>query len=154
MAIGGGFWAGGLHNAGMKDGSFDVAPFPTWKSNKSLFGAGGYGIFNSSKSKDLAFEIVKLMVKPESFDAIFPGNVTTPGRKSLLTAQRYSPTGPAHWSVFFSQLDGSVPISAPPYYNALATSLNQRTTQAISSGNAKGALDGMQQDFETAAKAS
>jgi ABC-type glycerol-3-phosphate transport system substrate-binding protein len=154
MTIGGGFWAGGLHNAGMKDGSFDVQLFPTWKSNKSLFGAGGYGIFNSSKKKDLAWEVVKLMVKPESFDVMFPGNVTTPGRKALMTADRYKTTGPEHWSVFYEQLNGSVPISAPPYYNALATSLNQRTTQAISSGNAKAALDGMQADFEKAAKGS
>ncbi|WNY34351.1 extracellular solute-binding protein [Curtobacterium flaccumfaciens] len=78
MTIGGGFWAGGLHNAGMRNGSFDVVEFPTWKSNKSLFGAGGYGIFNSSKQKDLAFEVIKLMVQPESFDALWPGNVTTP----------------------------------------------------------------------------
>ncbi|HET7723074.1 MAG TPA: sugar ABC transporter substrate-binding protein [Propionibacteriaceae bacterium] len=153
MTIGGGFWAGGLKNAGMKNGSFDVQKFPTWKSNKSLFGAGGYGIFNSSKNKDLSWEIVKLMVQPESFDIIFPGNVTTPGRKSLMTAERYTTTGPKNWSVFYDQLDGSVPISAPPYYNALATSLNQRTTQAISSGDAKAALDGMQADFEKAASA-
>jgi multiple sugar transport system substrate-binding protein len=127
-----------------------VVQFPTWKSNKSLFGAGGYGIFNSSKQKDLAFEIVKLMVQPSTFDTLWPGNVTTPGQKSLMTAARYSSTGPAHWSVFYDQLNGSVPISAPPYYNALATSLNQRTTQAISSGNAKKALDAMQADFEQA----
>ncbi|MDA8437524.1 MAG: sugar ABC transporter substrate-binding protein [Propionibacterium sp.] len=151
MTIGGGFWAGGLHNAGMKDGSFNVQMFPTWKSNKSLFGAGGYGIFKSSKNQDLAWEILKLMVQPESFDVIFPGNVTTPGRKSLMTAERYATTGPKNWQVFYDQLNGSVPISAPPYYNALATSLNQRTTQAISSGNAKAALDGMQSDFEKAA---
>ncbi len=154
MTIGGGFWAGGLHNAGMKDGSFDVQLFPKWKTNKSLFGAGGYGIFNSSKKKDLAWEVVKLMVQPESFDILFPGNVTTPGRKSLMTAKRYETTGPKHWSVFYDQLNGSVPISAPPYYNALATSLNQRTTQAIASGNAKAALDGMQADFEKAAQGS
>ncbi|MCL2514972.1 MAG: sugar ABC transporter substrate-binding protein [Microbacteriaceae bacterium] len=150
MTIGGGFWAGGLHNAGMKTGSFDVAPFPTWKSNKSLFGAGGYGIFNTSQKKDLAWEVVKMLVQPETFDIVYPGNVTTPARKSLMTADRYKTTGPEHWSVFWDQLNGSVPISAPPYYQALATSLNQRTTQALSSGNAKAALDGMQSDLEKA----
>ncbi|MFT4122256.1 MAG: sugar ABC transporter substrate-binding protein [Microbacteriaceae bacterium] len=151
MTIGGGFWAGGLHNAGMEDGSFDVQYFPTWKSNKSLFGAGGYGIFDSSQKKDLAFEVIKLMVQPESFDELWPGNVTTPGQKSLMTAERYADTGPKNWSVFYDQLENSVPISAPPYYNALATALNQRTTEAISSGNAKKALDGLQSDIETAA---
>ncbi len=37
---------------------------------------------------------------------------------------------------------------------ALATSLNQRTTEAISSGNAKAALDAMQSDLEKVAKGS
>jgi ABC-type sugar transport system, periplasmic component len=151
MTIGGGFWAGGLHNAGMKDGSFDAQLFPTWKSNRSLFGTNGFGIFNTSNKKDLAWEVIKMMVQPASFNIINPGNVTTPARKSLMTAERYKTTGPAHWSTFYDQLDNSMPISAPPYYNALATSLNQRTTQAISSGNAKAALDGMQSDLEKAA---
>ena len=31
MAIGGGFWTGGLHNAGMNNDMFDVLYFPTWK---------------------------------------------------------------------------------------------------------------------------
>jgi len=154
MSIGGGFWAGGLHNAGMKDGSFDAQTFPTWKGNKSLFGTGGYSIFQSSQKKDAAWEVIKMMIEPESFDIMFPGNVTTPGRKSLMTAERYTTTGPKNWSVFYDQLDGSVPISAPSYYNALATSLNQRTTEAISSGNAKAALDAMQSDLEKVAKAS
>jgi ABC-type glycerol-3-phosphate transport system substrate-binding protein len=154
MSIGGGFWAGGLHNAGMAPGTFNVQFFPRWKSNKSLFGTGGYSIFESSQKKDAAWEVIKMMIQPESFDIMFPGNVTTPGRKSLMTAQRYAPTGPENWKVFYDQLDGSVPISAPPYYNALATSLNQRTTQAVSAGRAKPSLDAMQADLEKISKGS
>jgi len=155
MAIGGGFWAGGLKNAGMAKGAFDVQMFPKWKSQRHLFGAGGYAIFKSSSKKDLAWELVKLLVQPSSFDAIWPGNVTTPVRKSLMTADRYKTTGPKHWSVFYDTLTkhpDTAPIPAPPYYNALATSLNQRTTEAISSGNAKQALDGMQSDLEKLAR--
>ncbi|HWD77865.1 MAG TPA: sugar ABC transporter substrate-binding protein, partial [Kribbella sp.] len=114
-------------------------------------------IFKSSKKKDLAWEVLKLLVKPDTFDLVFPGNVTTPGRKTLVTAARYSKTGPKHWSVFYDTLTkhpDTAPIPAPPYYNALATALNQRTTQAISSGNAKAALDGLQADLEKAAGAS
>ena len=154
MSIGGGFWAGGLHNAGMAPGTFNVQFFPRWKSNKSLFGTGGYSIFESSQKKDAAWEVIKMMIQPESFDIMFPGNVTTPGRKSLMTAQRYAPTGPENWKVFYDQLDGSVPISAPPYYNALATSLNQRTTQAVSAGRAKPSLDAMQAELEKISKGS
>lgn len=155
MAIGGGFWAGGLTNAGMKDGSFDVQYFPRWKSQRQLFGTNGYAIFKSSDKKDLAWEVVKLMSKPDSFNVLNPGNVTTPARRSLMTAERYAKTGPKNWQAFYSTLTDfpdTAPIPAPPYYNALATSLNQRTTEAISSGNAKAALDGMQKDLEKAAK--
>ncbi len=157
MSIGGGFWAGGLHNAGMKPGSFDVNFFPKWQSQRHLFGTGGYGIFAKSSKKDLAWEFVKAMITPTGLDALFPGNVSTPPRKSMMTAQRYAPTGPKHWSVFYDTLTDhpdTAPIPAPPYYNALATALNQRTTQAMTSGDAKSALDGLQSDLETAAKSS
>jgi multiple sugar transport system substrate-binding protein len=56
--------------------------------------------------------------------------------------------------VFYDTLTeypNTTPIPAPPYYNALANSLNARTTQAIARGNAKAALDGMQSDLESAA---
>lgn len=154
-AIGGGFWAGGLHNAGMKPDSFDVQLFPKWKSQRHLFGTGGYAIFKSSKNKDLAWEVLKLLTQPTSFDIIAPGNVTTPARKSLMTAERYSSTGPKNWKVFYDTLTDhpdTAPIPAPPFYNAMATALNTRTTEAVSTGNAKAALDGLQADLEAAAK--
>lgn len=157
MTIAGGFWAGGLSNAGMKPGSFDVQMFPKWKTQRHLFGTGGYGIFNASKHKDLAWEVVKTLSQPAMFDVLNPGNATTPVHRSQHTAARYKSTGPQHWSVFYDTLTehpDTAPIPAPPYYNALAIALNQRTTQAISTGNAKAALDGMQQDLETAASTS
>lgn len=156
MTIGGGFWAGGLHNAGMSPDAFDVQFFPKWKVQRHLFGTNGYGIMESSKKKDLAWEFLKSLITPESINALTPGNSSTPTRKSMMTAQKYSSTGPQHWQVFYDTLTehpNTAPIPAPPYYNALANSLNQRTTQAMSSGNAKAALDAMQRDLEAAAKA-
>jgi multiple sugar transport system substrate-binding protein len=155
MSIGGGFWAGGLHNAGMAAGSFDVQYFPKWKTQRHLFGAGGYGIFKSSKNKDLAWEFLKTLVSPKNMDLLSPGNVTTFPRKSMMTADRYTSTGPKNWHVFYDTLtrfDNTAPIPAPPYYNAMAIALNKRTTQAMSTGDAKAALDGLQSDLQTAAK--
>ena len=155
-AIGGGFWAGGLHNAGMKTGSFDVNFFPKWKSQRHLFGTNGYGIFAKSNNKDLAWEFLKTIITPEGINALIPGNVSTPTRKSMMTAAAYAGTGPTHWNVFYDTLTehpDTAPIPAPPYYNALASALNKRTTQATSSGNAKDALNGLQTDLEAAAKA-
>ena len=41
MTPAGGFWAGGLNNAGMENGSFDVQLFPKWKNQRHQFGTGG-----------------------------------------------------------------------------------------------------------------
>ena len=154
MAIGGGFWAGGLHNAGMKPGAFDVQYFPKWQSQRHLFGTNGYGLFKQGKKKDLAWEFLKTIITPEGINALIPGNGSTPTRKSMMTAEKYAPTGPKNWQVFYDTLTehpDTAPIPAPPYYNALASALNTRTTQAMTSGNAKAALDGLQKDLETAA---
>ncbi len=157
MAIGGGFWAGGLQQAGMKPGAFDAQFFPKWKVQRHLFGTGGYVLSAQSKNPQLAWELLKSLVTPEAIDVICAGNTTTPTRKSMMTASRYASTGPTHWETFYDTLTkypNTAPIPAPPYYNALANSLNQRTTQAIASGNAKSALDDMQRDLETAASQS
>jgi len=157
MSIGGGFWAGGLHNAGMQNGSFDVQFFPKWKVQRHLFGTGGYGILKSSKNKDLAWQLLKSIVTPEGISTLVAGNVTTPSRRSLMTSERYATTGPKNWQVFYDTLTqhpNTAPIPAPPYYQTLATALVKRTTQALSSGNAKQALDDLQRDLETAAKSS
>jgi multiple sugar transport system substrate-binding protein len=157
MTLGGGFWAGGLKQAGMKYGQFDVQYFPKWKVQKALFGTGGYTLSATSKDKDLAWELLKSLTNPEAMDVIAIGNTTTPARRSMVTASRYSATGPPHWQVFYDTLTefpNTMPIPTPPYYNALANSLNARTTQAMASGNAKAALDGMQSDLESAASQS
>jgi multiple sugar transport system substrate-binding protein len=154
MAIGGGFWAGGLQQAGMKNGAFDAQFFPKWKIQRHLFGTGGYTLSAQSKNPELAWELLKSLVTPDAIDVICAGNTTTPTRKSMMTASRYASTGPAHWQTFYDTLTeypNTAPIPAPPYYNALANSLNQRTTQAMASGDAKSALDDMQRDLETAA---
>ena len=157
MTIGGGFWAGGLHSAGMADGSFDVQYFPKWATQRHLFGTNGYGMFSSSPKKDLAWEFLKSILQPTAMSLLISGNDSTPTRKSMMTASRYSTSGPAHWSVFYDTLEkfpNTAPIPAPPYYNALATALNTRTTQAMSSGNAQSALADLQSDLETAASQS
>ncbi|GMA30321.1 ABC transporter substrate-binding protein [Litorihabitans aurantiacus] len=156
MSVGGGFWAGGLHNAGMAPGTFDVTYFPRWRSQRHLFGTAGYAILESSQKRELAWEVLKRMTRPDAFDIQFPGNVTTPARRSLSTAERYATTGPEGWRVFSQTLvdfPETAPIPAPSYFNALSTALNQRTTEAISTGDARAALDGLQIDLETAAGA-
>jgi ABC-type glycerol-3-phosphate transport system substrate-binding protein len=152
--IGGGFWAGGLHAAGMGPSSFDVQFFPAWKVQKHLFGTAGYAILKQSKNPDAAWEFLKYITSANSISLLVgakAGNVSTPTRRSMLTAAAYADTGPKHWQVFYDTLDkfpNTAPIPASPYYEALDTAFIQRTTQALSGGNAKSALDGLQSDLE------
>lgn len=154
--IGGGFWAGGLHGAGMSPTSFDVQYFPSWKVQKMLFGTAGYAILKKSKNPDTAWEFLKYITSPESLSLLVgkaAGNVSTPARRSMLTSAAYAETGPKHWQVFYDSLDkfpNTTAIPAPPYYEALNTAFIRRTTQALGAGgNARSALDGLQSDLET-----
>ena len=151
MTPGGGFWAGGLHNAGMKRNEFDVQYWPTWKEGRTHFGTGGFNIMRASAFKDLAWEFIKYTTTKEAMTIQLAGNNTTPARKSMLTAARYAPTGPVHWDVFYSTLDrsGTRAMPAPSYSNPEATLLDKYTTSAVSGNmSAKQALDGMQQELE------
>ena len=47
MTIGGGFWADGLHAAGMAPGQFDVQYFPGWSGQKHLLGDAGYAMLKT-----------------------------------------------------------------------------------------------------------
>ena len=56
MTPAGGFWAGGLINAGMEKGTFDVQFWPQWKSQRHQLGVGGNWIFTGSPNPDAMFE--------------------------------------------------------------------------------------------------
>ena len=127
MTIGGGFWAGGLHTAGMAPTAFDVQYFPAWSVQKHLLGDAGYAMLKSSNNKEMAWEFMKSLTSPAALGALVAGNTSTPTRRSMMTASRYAPTGPAHWQVFYGTLDkfpNTTPIPAPPYYQQLATAFN------------------------------
>jgi hypothetical protein len=94
---------------------------------------------------------MKSLTEPTALAALVAANTTTPTRRSMMTASRYAPAGPAHWPVFYGTLDkfpNTTPIPAPPYYQQLATAFAARTTQAMADGAAKPALDGLQGDLE------
>jgi ABC-type glycerol-3-phosphate transport system substrate-binding protein len=152
MTPGGGFWAGGLHNAGMKPNQFDAQYWPTWNSGRTHFGTGGFNIMRASANRDLAWEFLKYASSKAAMTIQLAGNGTTPARKSMMTAARYAPTGPVHWEVFYSTLDrsGTRSMPAPTYYNQESNVLDKYTTLAVSGNtSAKDALDGMQRELET-----
>lgn len=152
MTPAGGFWAGGLHAAGLKANQFDVQFWPKWKTQRTHFGTAGKMIMRSSQNKDAAWEYCKFYASKPAMTIELDGNGTTPTRRSMMTAARYAPTGPSHWQVFYATLDraGTRAMPAPTYYNAMSNVLDKYTTLACGgTATAKQALDGMQQELES-----
>jgi ABC-type glycerol-3-phosphate transport system substrate-binding protein len=155
MTPAGGFWSGGLHNAGMPMGDFDVQLFPKWENQRHQFGTGANFMFAASEFKDVAWEYVKFRISKEAMAAhgVFnPVTRTTPSRRSMANAERYSVTGPAHWEVFYDTLDkhpDTAPIPAPPISNPMTTLFTAYTARAMTFElSPQEALDGMQKELE------
>lgn len=152
MTPAGGFWAGAMNQAGMAPDEFDVQLFPKWKSQRHQFGTGGLVMMESSESKDLAWEYMKYYVSEPAMEIFFAENTNTPTRRSMMTEERYSSTGPQHWSVYYDTLDNhpdTAPIPAPPEFNEVSAAFLRHTGSAMSGNQTpQEALDAMQRDLE------
>ena len=144
MTPAGAFWAAGLKNAGMKEGTFDVRLFPKWKTQRHQFGAGGLTGLNASPARDELWSFMKHWVSKDVIGAVmgFP-TTTTSSRRSLMTEDRMG--GIKNWKVFYDTLDkhpDTAPIPAPPESNQLATMFTKYVDLAITGEKTpKAALD-------------
>jgi ABC-type glycerol-3-phosphate transport system substrate-binding protein len=133
MTPAGAFWASGLTNAGMKEGTFDVRLFPKWKNQRHQFGTGGLLGLKASPVREEMWGFMKHWVSKESIAAVMgkPTTTTSP-RRSLMTEDRMG--GIKNWKVFYDTLDkhpDTAPIPAPPESNQLATLLTKYVDLAI-----------------------
>jgi multiple sugar transport system substrate-binding protein len=155
MTPAGGFWSGGLANAGMKPGDFDVQFWPKWKTQRHQLGVGAAWLLKGSPVQDQAWEYIKFSTSKEAMEmcSLFePVTLTTPVRRSMNDEKRYSKTGPANWHVFYDTLDkrpDTGPIPAP-VFSIEETDIYVRYTGKAVNGeiSPKDALDGMQKELE------
>lgn len=155
MTPAGGFWSGGLINAGMKKGDFDVQYWPKWKSQRHQLGVGAAWILNGTPNENEAWEFVKFSTKKEIMEMVgFFGELTrtTPVRRSMNDEKRYSVSGPANWKVFYDTLDqrpDTGPIPAPVFSIELTNIYTRFTGLALNGEQTpKQALDNMQTELE------
>jgi ABC-type glycerol-3-phosphate transport system substrate-binding protein len=156
MTPAGGFWAGGLNQAGMTPESFNAKLFPRWKSQRHQFGTCSNFIFPASPNKDLGWDYIKSQISPEGMavHGWFANNLTftTPSRRSMINAERFAGTGPVNWQVFYDTLDkhpDTAPIPAPPQSNPMTTIFTKYTGLAVTfEMTPQEALDAMQKDLE------
>lgn len=154
MTPAGGFWAGGLANAGFAKGSFDVQLFPKWKNQRHQFGTGGQWIAAKSDHKEEAWTYSKFRTSKEGMGLWYGANgiITTPSRRSMLIESAFEKTGPAHWQVFYDTLDkhpDTAPIPAPPISNPMTTLFTSYTGKAMTGElTAQQAMDQLQKELE------
>jgi ABC-type glycerol-3-phosphate transport system substrate-binding protein len=150
MTPAGAFWAAGLKNAGMREGSFDVRLFPKWKSQRHQYGSGGVIGLKASPARDEIWSFMKFWAGKDVMASVLgsPLSSTSP-RRSLMTEERMA--GIKNWKVFYDTLDklpDTAPIPAPPESNQLATILTKHVDLAITGEkSAKEALDLMHQEL-------
>lgn len=154
MTPAGGFWAQGLHEAGMAKDGFDVQVFPKWRAQRHQFGAAGYAILRTSQRKEQAWQWVKFCTSREGMELAFPTPNTTPTRRSMVNASLYAETGPPHWQVFYDTLDEfeAAPIPAPPQQAAVETALIKNVLGAVtaSPGEVPRAMQTLDRDLRLA----
>nr|WP_154793155.1 extracellular solute-binding protein [Occultella kanbiaonis] len=151
----GGYWAQGLHEAGMDPDGFDVQFFPRWRTQRHQFGAAGYAIMATSERKDAAWEWVKFSATKPAMELAYPRPTTTPTRRSMVNEAFYADTGPRTWQVFYDTLDTfptTSPIPAPPQQAAVETALIKNVSAAVSGSAAgvPGALAALDRDLTQA----
>ena len=154
MTPAGGFWAGGLFNAGFKKGSFDVQLFPAWKNQRHQFGTGGQWMAAAGEHKDDAWKYMSFRISKPAMEAWYGANgiITTPSRRSMLTPEAFAESGPEHWQVFYDTLDkhpDTAPIPAPPVSNPMTTLFTNYTGRAMTGElTPQAAMDGLQKELE------
>ncbi len=154
MTPAGGFWAGGLANAGFPKGSFDVQLFPKWKSQRHQFGTGGQWMAAAGEHKEEAWKFMSYRISKEAMAAWYGANgiITTPSRRSMLVPEAFAETGPEHWQVFYDTLDkhpDTSPIPAPPISNPMTTLFTNYTARAMTGElSPQEAMDGLQKELE------
>lgn len=154
MTPAGGFWAGGMYEAGMAKDAFDAQLWPAWTTQRHQFGSCAKFMFGDSKNKDLMWEYMKFEVSEEGMKAsgyFNPVIISTPCRRSMCNAEAFTESGPAHWQVFYDTLDkhpDTAPIPAPPIANPMTTLFTSYTSRAMNKEmTPQAALDGLQDEL-------
>lgn len=121
------FMVGRLISAGMQPGDFDVTFMPRWRSQRHQFGTSGMAILSDSYSPDLAWTLIKWMIRPDEMSEYVQGGVHTSARRSVTNDPiQHAHIGPENWHVFYDVFDtipDTAPIPAPPIAKDMTNTL-------------------------------
>lgn len=121
------FMVGRLISAGMQPSDFDVTFMPRWRSQRHQFGTSGMAILSDSHSPELAWTLIKWMIRPDEMSAYVQGGVHTSARRSVTNdPAQHANIGPKNWHVFYDVFDtipDTAPIPAPPIAKDMTNTL-------------------------------
>jgi multiple sugar transport system substrate-binding protein len=111
---GGGHWPMQFFKAnGFSD--FDVVPWPKNATQKTVFGAAGWGISARTKQQALAWELIKELVSVETERQSAGLGVAIPARRTVAQSPDFL-AQPQHADLFYQSLAYAAPVQAPTNY--------------------------------------
>jgi len=135
---GAGHWVvGGFLKAGFKD--WDILPWPTGTTQGTVFGSSGFGISPSSQSKDLAWELIKVLDSQETQMAWVKIGAGNPASKTAAQSPEFL-AFPAHADLYYGALAYATPVAAPTVFNVLDPSVSRAFDEILAGQDASGAL--------------
>jgi multiple sugar transport system substrate-binding protein len=126
---GGGHWPMQFFKANNFN-DFDVAPWPKNKTQKTVFGADGWGISTKTKQKAIAWEMVKELTSAESQQQAAGLGVAIPARHSVAQSKEFL-AQPEHAALFYESLRYAAPVQAPANYAEVERILMQHLSQVM-----------------------
>jgi multiple sugar transport system substrate-binding protein len=109
---------------------FDVVPWPKNKTQKTVFGADGWGISTKTKQKAIAWEMVKELTSAESQQQAAGLGVAIPARRSVAASKAFL-AQPEHAPLFYESLRYAAPVQAPANYAEVERILMQHLSQVM-----------------------
>jgi multiple sugar transport system substrate-binding protein len=111
---GGGHWPMQFFKANQFS-DYDVVPWPKQVTQKTVFGAAGYGISSRTKQKSLAWELIKELASVESERQAAGSGVAIPARRTIAESPEFL-AQPEHAALFYKSLSYAAPVQAPTNY--------------------------------------
>lgn len=135
---GAGHWVvGGFANANFND--YDVLPWPRRTSSSTVYGTAGFGIYPGSANKDLAWELLKELVGPESQKAFVKIGAATPSSRAAAASEAFLAT-PDHADLYYKAIETAKPVQAPVVFTTLEPSFMRAMDSILAGTKVKVAL--------------
>jgi multiple sugar transport system substrate-binding protein len=144
-----GYWMKPQYQAALGD-NLVLLPMPDFGHGpKSGMGTWNWGITNTCKNPDAAWEILRFLLEPEQILVMTNANGAVPARKSALAkSELYGPGGLLH--LYIEQIDAGFTVPRPitPAYPTITTAFARAFKNVAGGADVKSELDAAAQKID------